>query len=297
MHRQAVGPLTLTLSPRRRRVFDTTGKGSRTSTGRDDRGIEFCDNLRRGEREQRCDRQSGFTLLEFLVAVTVVGFVLGLCGTAVRVVAASWQRSSEFSDRQDMVLRGAAAFRRDVERAQRIVVGNGADQRFVFEGDGESLSLAVAEPPFPTEPGLFLVRYLVSSQGSRQLLLRARQPLDPASWPASGALDASATEAPVAVFEGPFSYHFSYADSDGSGWQPGWPSARRMPAAIRLEIEHVATGTAVLPAIVVRTRINAEVGCVSPSQPTCTTHSKGELTPPPVAAKAPAPGPPNDRGR
>ena len=211
----------------------------------------------------------------------------------IRVVAASWQRSSAFSDSQDMALRGAAAFRRDVERAQRIVVGAGTDQRFVFEGDGAGLAIAVAEPPFPTESGLFLVRYSVSSQGDRQLLLRARQPLDPASWP----LDAAAAEAPVAVFEGPFGYRFSYADSDGGGWQPDWASARRLPTAIRLEIIHVETGATVLPAIVVRPRINAEVGCVSPSQPACTTHSRGELAPPPVAATAPAAGVVNDRGR
>jgi len=237
--------------------------------------------------------ESGFTLLELLVGLLITSIVIGLCAWTLRLVGAALSRGNAFTSTQDMVLRGAGTFRRDVERMQWIVQGAGGRGQFAFIGEADRLVFVAAEPPYPTEPGLFVIDYSFTRQGLDLVLLRSRGLFDPAAR----SIGEQAMAEPALIFEGRFQYRFSYARPDFTGWEPTWTLPRRLPAMIRLEVIDEGSGGQVMPAIVVQPRISAERGCTGPTAATCSVHSKGEIQPLPESLPPgrPAAGNPDDR--
>ena len=232
----------------------------------------------------RRQRQRGFTLIEFLIAISISSFVLASLATAMHMLSSSWTANNERLLHQDMILRGLAVVSRDIHGMLRLRLdaprqaGGAArtadgekdkkrGERFAFAGSPTTMELVVVEPPYPTRPGLFFVRYRVVPERNGFALLRERAPYRPGMQNLQK-LDYGDG---VILLEGRYRFAFSYAaeGSDGLIWSDNWSEPKDMPKLVRLAVASLDTGQPVMAPFSVRPRIDAEHDCLAPKSQKC----------------------------
>lgn len=222
--------------------------------------------------QQGKGRESGLTLIELLVSMTILAFILAGLGASLRMMGSGWERSLRRAEHVDMVTRAAAIFRRDIEALQRVVLGEGGSAAFLFSGSPDALTFAAVEPPYPSRRGLFAIAYGPGPDGDGIALFRAHAPLAPET----ASVTAASLSGHTPILDRNFSWRFAYAMKTESGWvwHEEWPFRQRMPALIRLTIAG-PNGQPAAPDIVAAIRPDAELACIGGDE-LCSA-STGEL--------------------
>ncbi len=220
-------------------------------------------------------REDGFTIIELLVSLTILGVTLGLLAGGLSVLSHSWEAHAERIETLDMVSRAADILRRDVSGLQRVVAVRRESPRYLFKGTQDNLSFVTLEPPYPSAAGPYYVSYSVIPNGPNVDLIRARARYQRGLMAFPGATPANR----VPLLQGPYRYVFDYADkSSGTGvWRNSWPYSTRLPDLIRLQIVNAKGKTPVAPPLVVAVRADAELSCLAEKAKVCSAKSGGEL--------------------
>jgi len=190
-------------------------------------------------------RQGGFTLLEMLVALTILALVLGTAATALGTLGRGSLRLTERAERLEQLALLRDILRRDTARALPGASAGGAG-RLAFDGREDALAFTVMEPPGPGRGGPATVGFTVTPGQVRYRHARG---------------DGQARTVLLADDPG-LAFRFAYLSTlpDGSqAWVERWTEAGMVPDMVRLEI---TAGGVPQPAIVVRLRNDADPGCV-----------------------------------
>lgn len=216
-------------------------------------------------------RESGFTLLEVMIALLVSGLVMAGLTAAMATINKGWGTAVAALGRQDMVAGALHIIAGDIARIERIVPAGAARPAFEFRGSASELTYLLAERPGGGE-GVYRIGLFLRDDPAGTRLVRARARYAPA-----GATAGWSDEA--VLMRGNLAIRFSYrAPSSGlRNWVGSWSEARRLPEQIRLEIVDRRTGALLAPALVQTIRITAEAACVDPKAETCTLLSQGRL--------------------
>jgi general secretion pathway protein J len=210
-------------------------------------------------------RESGFTLLELVVAMTILGTMMLLLYSGLSFALRSW-------DVGDAVGRGSADrrigenfVRRELSELFPMRWKDSTRLRFAFEGKPQSLMFVSSRPAGITAGGLSLVGLEVTGDarsGERSLVMRRAMPDDNAE--SFAPLDqAEATVMIAGVDSVEFSYFGAENDFTDPKWQDDWPYPARVPQMVRLVVRR-ADGT-LLPEMVVRVMLSEEAGCLENS--------------------------------
>ncbi|WP_213877899.1 prepilin-type N-terminal cleavage/methylation domain-containing protein [Pseudomonas sp. dw_358] len=172
-------------------------------------------------------RQSGFTLLEMLVVLSLLGMLLGLIGTFLLSATASQAKSQRFSARLDEIRAAQQYLRMGIAQALPVAAGSpAAGQPVRFIGEAEHM---VFFAPLPDALGGGLYQQQVSHSEHRLLVRFAL-------------LDGQAL-APVGEFQPllgdveqvSFSYRGLSPLAQDSGWLTAWPWPQRLPRQVRIQ--------------------------------------------------------------
>jgi len=214
---------------------------------------------RRGER--------GFTLIEIILALAIAGFVLAALASAVHTLARSWEKNTQRVLRQDMVLRALAVLSRDVYGMQRLFFDGGDSAKFIFDGSSSQMQLVAEEPPYPSRPGLYFIRYRVVREGAGYALLRERAAFSPQF---NGFSQITYGDGAILI-EGRYRFNLSYGELARGElvWRDAWTDYTRLPRLVRLVVTDIATGKLIFARYVIRPRIDVEQDCVIPRALKC----------------------------
>lgn len=203
--------------------------------------------------------QSGFTLVELLVAMAVMGLVMLLVTQGLRFATTARDRMLARSDGlQDLVL-GRELLERQLSRAQLLAWGAAGRKRIAFSGDPERIRFVNVAPDY--QPGaawqLWEFSLQPTARGGRELLVRRAalgrtesefQPLEQVQARVLATIDA-----PVR-----FVFFGNVAAGDRGRWMDRWTDTEHVPMAVRL-----TGGGNVWPDLVVRTEIDSGGGCAA----------------------------------
>lgn len=207
-------------------------------------------------------RAAGFTLIEIVVAMVILGALMMLLWSGLTFSMRSW-------DAGDRVGR-VAADRRIGEAFLRRELGELFPMRFrdptrvlvAFEGAHDHLRFVSARPAGVSMGGLALVSLEVAGdarRGERNLVMRRALPDDDAK----GFEPLDAAE-PSVLIAGVDSIDLEYfgAESDFSDprWRDDWKPPERIPQLVRMHVKMV-DGTA-LPEMTMRLMLGEEAGCL-----------------------------------
>ena len=108
---------------------------------------------------------SGFTLLELMISLTIVGLILVIVFGSLRIGARAWEKGEkdvEMHQRQRIVL---DLVKRQIASTFVRVVNEKDKQPFFLKGDGESVEFVSRVPMVPgNQAGMVYVKYIIKEE-------------------------------------------------------------------------------------------------------------------------------------
>jgi general secretion pathway protein J len=202
--------------------------------------------------------EAGFTLLELLVAMTLLGLLTMVLFGGLRFGVKAWERVQTHDEGTDEIRLARNFLRRVLERAYPyFVVIDPLHAEIDFAGNESSIALLSPSPDALDLPGRS--RFLIARgtiNGSAVLAVSIRHEL--------AAPDTPAAEKEI-LLDGLTALNFSYYGRNSANappdWQQSWSGKTRLPDLIRIRARFNSTAK-VWPDLIVVPRINADVGCL-----------------------------------
>jgi general secretion pathway protein J len=206
-------------------------------------------------RAQHCAHIAGFTLVEALVAMVLMGMVLASLATVTSQWLPSWNRGFarvQNAEQLSLVLDRLAG---DLTAAEFVTL-NRNSPRPLFEGAELGVTFVRSAIGPNARGGLEVVQIAEMADRLGPVLVRARTPFVPAEKVEGPFTD------PVALLRAPYRLAFAYAGADRE-WKGAWSGARELPSAVRFTIRDGVSERTLLAstATVIRTQLPAL--CVS----------------------------------
>jgi general secretion pathway protein J len=179
-------------------------------------------------RAQRCDHVAGFTLVEALVAMLLMGMVMASLATITAQWLPNWNRGFarvQSAEHLSLVLDRLAG---DLAAAEFVTL-NRNNPRPLFEGAELGVTFVRSAIGPNARGGLDVVQIAEMADRLGPVLVRARTPFVPAEKVERPFTD------PVVLLRAPYRITLSYAGADRA-WKGTWSGARELPSAVRFTI-------------------------------------------------------------
>jgi general secretion pathway protein J len=220
-------------------------------------------HIRRNCRKRR-HTSSGFTLLEALVAIALMGVILAGLASITSQWLPNWNRGIARAQRAELVRLALDRLVADLG-ASEFISPNRDSNAPLFDGTEYSVTLVRSAIGPNTRPGLEIVRIAEIDDKGGQVLVRATKPFAP--LPSNTILPRPSDFANQTVLlRSPYQISFAYAGRDNI-WRKNWQNADRLPAAVSLTVRDATTG---------RTLTISTTALVHVELPATCTGSKGK---------------------
>lgn len=181
-------------------------------------------------------RVQGFTLLELLIGMTLVGFILTLLFAGLNLGTRSWEAGEQrmvTSSRQAVVV---DFIRRVIERTDPLRWRVGEEDQLAFAGEAESLRFVGALAMHEGTTGNHLIALdLASGENGRDLVMRWRLP--DLREPGFGPLEQAEPKVLLkAIRSMTLAYFGAEADTEEPAWHDQWLNQKAPPELIRLRL-------------------------------------------------------------
>jgi general secretion pathway protein J len=201
--------------------------------------------------------ESGFTLLELLVSLTLLGLVFVLLFGGLRFGTRAWERTASLTDASDSVRLTQSVLRNAIERAcPRLLTTtdqHSMPPRVDFAGSPQALAMLGPAPGSAGGQSCARLTFAVRPDGTLKRLVLVM-----------GDDSVNAT----VLLRRAQSVDLAYRAASG-GWQSSW-SAAALPSLVRIRAIFPKDDTRLWPELFVSPRISAEADCTyDPVTGTC----------------------------
>jgi len=204
------------------------------------------------------DLERGFTLVETIVALVLMGLVLSMLATITGQWLPNWHRGFGRIQRSEVV--GIALQRIGADLAAAEYIPPNRDTRHpLFDGSESSVMFVRTAFGPNAGPGLDIVRLGEANDLDGSLTVRSRARFTPLAVGLSLSEQVHFRD-PVVLLRAPFSLAFAYAGPDRV-WRNTWRNAARLPAMIRLTIREATSERVFSVSTVVLVHIQAPSDC------------------------------------
>ena len=214
---------------------------------------------RRRDTRTRKASAGGFTLLEILVALSLLGVVMTLVLGGLRLGARAWQAGDEESARTERFRTTFRLLRGLTDHMVPAQVIEEEEWRYVFRGGAQALRMVAPAPSGAGKPAPYLIWVEVrDTRGDADLTLSWR----PFDGPADN-LRQPREEERIVLVTGSRSIEFAYLPArivDGApDWVSDWDDEDDLPALVRVRVENESSEW---PDLILPIRVEAEHECV-----------------------------------
>ncbi|MGC2776749.1 MAG: type II secretion system protein [Bradyrhizobium sp.] len=179
--------------------------------------------------------QSGFTLIEALVALALMGLLVSTLLAITSQWLPNWDRGLHRIQRSEAVSVALDRISADIA-ASEFIRPDGQAKSVLFDGSDASITLARTSLGPNGGRGLDMVRIAETGDGDGAALTRTR-----ATFAPGGATARNFAE-PVVLLRAPYRVTFAYAGADRV-WKPSWRNAERLPAAVLVTVRDARGGS------------------------------------------------------
>jgi len=186
----------------------------------------------------RREREAGFTLIEAIVALALMGLLLSALASITAQWLPNWNRGIDRVQRDEAIGTALQRIAADLA-AVEYVPANRESRRPLFDGSELSITFVRTAIGPNAGPGLDVVHLGESSDRREFVTVRSRTRFAP--LPAGSSLSEQLHfRDPVVLLRAPFRLSFAYAGPDRV-WKSTWREAEQLPVMIKLTIRDAAS--------------------------------------------------------
>lgn len=211
------------------------------------------------QASMRVSNDAGFTLVELLVAMTLLGLLMILVFGGLRFGIKAWEASDAHIAGTDEVRLAQNFIRSEVELAYpKLEMSDPTSPQLIFSGASQSIRFLARVPKSLALAGRAIIELKLSDSGdNRDLVASVRPEL---SWDD----DASALHE-ERILTGIDSLQFSYfgkTDANSpAAWSETWADKFHLPELIRLSVGFSVGDRRVWPEMIVAPKVSVDVSC------------------------------------
>jgi len=198
--------------------------------------------------------EAGFTLLELLISMTLLGFLTIALYGGLNFGTRVWDKAQSATTDITQIRRAQMLLKNEIAGAYPRVINAGDDTRSDFEGSETSLRFLAPAPPDIAPGGFARVSFEVIAGEEGMALLHSIGPELGLGEPAQNIL-----------INGLEEFSFSYLGGQGAGdsgsWQESWQGRVGIPKLIRVRAS-LKENMIDWPDLIIETRVAADAGCV-----------------------------------
>jgi general secretion pathway protein J len=209
--------------------------------------------LMKGEGKLRA-ATAGFTLIETLVAVALMGIVLAAIGVITAQWLPNWSHGFSRVQRSELVSVALDRIVADLSAAEFVMPTRDSKQP-LFSGSELGVTFVRTAYGPNARHGLEVVR--IAETADRQGIALARSTT---LFAPSGALSFAN---PVVLLRAPYRVSFTYAGRDGL-WKNVWQNEAELPTIVRLTVRDAATERALAVSTAAVVHVEVPASCVRP---------------------------------
>jgi len=184
------------------------------------------------------EREGGFTLIEAIVALALMGLVLSALASITAQWLPNWNRGVGRIQRDEAIGTALQRIAADLAAAE-YVPANRDSRRPLFDGSELSITFVRTAMGPNIGSGLDIVHLGETTDQGGFVAVRSRARFAP--LPVGSTLSEQLHFGdPVVLLRAPFRLSFAYAGPDRA-WRSSWRNAERLPAMIKLTIRDVAS--------------------------------------------------------
>jgi len=199
-------------------------------------------------------RQSGFTLLELLVGLTLLGLTVAIIVTALNTSLLGADVTGKRSVRLNQIRTAQVVMRRQIEAARPVSWSDKTRNRIGFEGLAASASFVTVLPPWPGQGGPHLVR--IAQDGDRLVLSRKIHSGETSSFDFSSPVDRTVLLHGIRTVQ--FAYYGRRTPREPARWQPAWQSHATLPSLVRLRVAFAGESGTSWPELIIAPMIGPQ---------------------------------------
>ena len=185
-------------------------------------------------------RQRGFTLVEVVIALTIVATLLVVTFGSLRVGLAAWQRGDERAEVLDRARSITQIVTRTLGAAHPYMTSaqGGEVPRFLFEGAPDRVAFVTAVPPFQTAAPIAFTAVTLSQEAGPVPGLAVRQKPLPNEEPFDRGLKPALVDGTVS------DVRFRYLRESDRAWTERWDAdqEKALPLAVEITFSIVQAG-------------------------------------------------------
>ena len=215
--------------------------------------------------------EGGFTLIETVVALALMGLVLSALASITAQWLPNWNHGVDRVQRSETIDIALERMSADLAAAE-YVPANRDSRRPLFDGSELSVTFVRTALGPNAGPGLDVVRLGETTEHREFVTVRSRARFAP--LPSASSLSEQMHFGdPVLLLRAPFRLSFAYAGPDRV-WQNTWRGAETLPAMIRLTVRDARTERVLSVSTVTPVHVQVASDCVRPDG-SCGDKSKG----------------------
>lgn len=182
-------------------------------------------------------RQNGFTLLELLIGMVLLGMMLTLLFGGLRLGSISWDSGEQRADEAAQLRAIQGFIRRELGQALPLRWKKETDTRLAFEGTSDTLKFVAPLPAQVSVGGLYLLGLELENADEGQRLIMKRALTEAAAQDFSGLEQGEKSVLVDHVKNMTISYFGSATAQGTPGWQDKWDDPQRLPLLVRIQVE------------------------------------------------------------
>lgn len=175
-----------------------------------------------------CVREKGFTLLEILIAMTILSLIAVLIGSSLRLGIRAWERGEADIESSQNIRFFVERLSRQIKSAYPYQIQIDGEKAIAFQGKSDSIFF-VTSSVRGNEGGLKWFSYFVKD-GSlivQEGMLPDKKVMEKVSEDGE-VLDLNVSE-----------LKFEYFSSEKKEWKESWDSKTELPGAVKIEADHM----------------------------------------------------------